>query len=410
MKKNKKIKKYFGEFGGAYVPEMMYDTLKELEKVFVNSQKDKNFKKEFDDLLKHFSGRPTPLIFAQNITEKYGGAKLYLKNEGANHTGAHKITHCIGQGLLAKRLGKKTLIAETGAGQHGLATATVAAKLGMKCKIFMGEEDIKRQRPNVFFMEQLGAEVIPVKFGSKTLKDAVNEALRYFMQNLENTHYVIGSVLGPHPYPLMNRTFQSIIGKEAKKQHLDYEKKLPDYVVACVGGGSNAMGIFSEFVKDTKVNLIAIEAGGLGNKIGEHASRSKSGSNAIMQGYKSLFLQTKDGQIAKTHSIAAGLDYPGLGPELAHLLRERRIKFESIKDQDVLKAIKTLARYEGIIPALESAHAIAYALKLIPKLNKNQSVIVNVSGRGDKDLFIVTKALNDQNFKNFLKEEYKAYE
>lgn len=396
-------------FGGAYVPEMMYETLAALDKEFKKSLTDVRFKKEFQYLLKNFSGRPTPLIFAQNMTKKLGGAKIYLKNEGLNHTGAHKITHCIGQALIAKRLGKDTLIAETGAGQHGVATATVAAKLGFKCKIFMGAEDIKRQRPNVFFMQQLGAQVIPVITGSQTLKDAVNEALRYWMQNLKNTHYVIGSVLGPHPYPVMNKTFQSIIGKEAKKQIRDYEKKLPDYVIACVGGGSNAMGIFSEFIPQKNVQLIAVEAGGTGNTLGQHAAKGISGKLGIVQGYKSLFLQDTNGQIAPTHSIAAGLDYPGLGPELAKLKQRNRVQFTSATDTEALSAVKFLSETEGIIPALESSHAIAEAIRLAPKLSKNKIVVVNISGRGDKDLFIVSRAINDQAFKQFLKTEYESY-
>lgn len=397
-------------FGGSYTPEMLHSTLKDLEEEFNNSIKDKSFRKEFDDLLKNFSGRPTSLIFAENITKKLGGAKIYLKNEGQNHTGAHKITHCIGQALIAKRLGKKTLIAETGAGQHGVATATVAAKLGFKCKIFMGEEDIKRQRPNVFFMQQLGAEVIPVKSGSKTLKDAVNETLRYWMQNLEDTYYIIGSVLGPHPYPVMNRTFQSIISEEIKKQIKEYEKRLPDYVIACVGGGSNAMGAFTNFIDDKKVNLIAVEAGGVGKKIGQHASKGISGTIGIVQGYKSLFLQDKDGQISPTHSISAGLDYPGLGPELAQLKKDGRVTFKSATDKEVLNAVEFLSRNEGVVPALESAHAVAEGIKLAPKLPKNKIIVINISGRGDKDLFIVSKAKKDKGFRDFLKNEYESYE
>lgn len=401
---------YFGEFGGMYVPEMLLPTLKDIEKTFDLAIKDKNFTEEFEALLKNFAGRPTPLTFAKNITEKYGGAKCYLKNEGLNHTGAHKITHCIGQALIAKRLGKTTLIAETGAGQHGLATATVAAKLGFKCKIFMGSEDILRQRPNVFWMEKLGAEVIPVTYGSRTLKDAVNEALKYWMQNLSDTHYVIGSVLGPAPYPRVNRMFQSIIGKEVRAQLQEFEHKLPDAVIACVGGGSNAMGIFSEFLDEPKVSLVAVEAGGRGNAVGEHASKALSGKTGIAQGYKSLFLQDEDGQIAPTHSIAAGLDYPGLGPELAALKENGRVEFKAVSDAQAILAVNTLARHEGIIPALESAHAVAYALKLLPTLSKNKIVVVNLSGRGDKDLFLIARAMRDSSFREFLLEEYKRYE
>lgn len=416
MNKNSKNKsadlkdRYFGKFGGSYVPEMLLSTLLDIEKVFDIAIKDKTFMEEFEALLKNFSGRPTPLTFAKNITEKYGGAKCYLKNEGLNHTGAHKITHCIGQALIAKRLGKTTLIAETGAGQHGLATATVAAKLGFKCKIFMGCEDILRQRPNVFWMEKLGAKVIPVTYGSQTLKDAVNEALKYWMQNLSDTHYVIGSVLGPAPYPRMNRTFQSIIGKEVRAQLKEFEHKLPDAVVACVGGGSNAIGIFSEFIDEPSVSLVAVEAGGIGNAVGEHASKALSGEVGIAQGYKSLFLQDRDGQIAPTHSIAAGLDYPGLGPELAALKEKGRIEFQTASDREALDAVDVLARHEGIIPALESAHAVAYALKLLPSLPKNKIVVVNLSGRGDKDLFLIARAARDVSFREFLLDEYKRYE
>lgn len=396
-------------YGGAYVPEMLLPTLNELKDVFEASMKDEVFLEEFESLLKNFSGRPTPLVFAKNITEHFGGAKLYLKNEGANHTGAHKITHCIGQALLAKKLGKTTLIAETGAGQHGVATATVAAKLGFSCKIFMGKQDMLRQRPNVFWMERLGAEVIPVEYGSQTLKDAVNEALKYWMHHLEDTHYVIGSVLGPEPYPLMNRTFQSVIGREAAQQLKEYKENLPHAVIACVGGGSNAMGMFSEFIPKSKVRLIAVEAGGIGKNVGQHASKATSGKMGIAQGYKSLFLQDNNGQIAPTHSIAAGLDYPGLGPELASLKDSGRVEFETSTDKDALAAVDFVARKEGIIPALESAHAIAYAMKILPTLSKDKIVVVNVSGRGDKDLFILAREMKDKSFKQFLKEEYDQY-
>ncbi len=404
--KQQKIK---NTYGGAYVPEMLMESLQEIENAFNKAIKDSSFEKEFTDLLANFSGRPTPLIFAKNITEKLGGAKLYLKNEGQNLTGAHKITHCLGQALLAKRLGKKHLIAETGAGQHGVATATVAAKFGFQCTIFMGKEDILRQRPNVFWMEQLGAKVIEVTTGSQTLKDAVNEALKFWMQNLSDTHYCIGSVLGPHPYPLMNRTFQSVIGKEVKQQIKRIEKKNPNMVIACVGGGSNAMGIFNEFINDKNVALVAVEAGGRGKKLGQHAAKSQGGRLGILQGYKSLFLQDSDGQIMPTHSIAAGLDYPGLGPELAYLKEKNRITFTTASDKESLEAVTFLAKNEGIIPALESAHAVAYALKILPTLPKNKIVVVNLSGRGDKDLFIIAREKKDTSFKEFLIDEYKRY-
>ncbi len=408
--KSKTKNGYFNKFGGAYVPEMLFHALKEIEDEFSKAIKEKKFKKEFSDLLGSFSGRPTPLVYAKNLTEHFGGAKIYFKNEGANHTGAHKITHCIGQALIARRLGKKELIAETGAGQHGVATATVAAKFGLKCKIFMGEKDIARQRPNVFWMEQLGAEVISVSSGSKTLKDAVNEALKYWMANSRESYYVIGSVLGPHPYPTMNRTFQSVIGKEIKEQLLKLEYKLPDFVIACVGGGSNAIGAFYHFLKDKKVRLVGVEAGGIGKKIGKNASRKDNGILGIFQGYKSLFLQTGEGHIAQTHSVAAGLDYPGLGPELAALYKNGRLKLDSVLDKEAVKAFQITAKYEGIVPALESAHALAYAYKILPTLSKHKIVVVNISGRGDKDLFNITRFTRHTEFKKFLAEEIKRYE
>lgn len=397
------MKGHFGKYGGRYVPEMLIPALEQLEKTYESAKKDKVFHKEFNDLLKNFAGRPTPLVFAKNLSEKIGGAKIYLKNEGLNHTGAHKITHCIGQGLIAKRLGKTRLIAETGAGQHGVATATVAAKLGFSCTVYMGEVDIERQRPNVFIMEQLGARVIPVTFGSRTLKDAVNATLKDYMENVQDTHYVIGSVLGPHPYPIMNRDFQSIVGREIRKQVKQFEHRLPDYIIACVGGGSNAMGAFTDFLKNSSVHLIGVEAGGRGKKIGEHAIRFPTGSPGVIEGYKSYFLQDSDGQLQKTYSISAGLDYPGIGPELSFLHDKKRVEFVSVSDEETLQAVKTLARLEGIIPALESAHAVAHAIKIAPKLAKNKVIVVNLSGRGDKDIFILTKAFKDKNFYKFMK-------
>jgi len=401
------MKSHFGKYGGRYVPEMLIPTLEQLEQTYKLAKKDKDFKKEFNDLLKNFAGRPTPLVFAKNLTEKLGGAKIYLKNEGLNHTGAHKITHCIGQALIAKRMGKTRLIAETGAGQHGVATATVAAKFGFSCTIYMGEVDIERQRPNVFLMEQLGAKVIPVTFGSRTLKDAVNATLKDYMENVQDTHYVIGSVLGPHPYPTMNRDFQSIVGREIKKQVGLFENKLPDYIIACVGGGSNAMGAFYNFVDEKSVKLIGVEAGGRGKKVGENAVRFAGGSVGVVEGYKSYFLQDDDGQLQKTHSISAGLDYPGIGPELSFLHDKKKVKFVSVSDQETLQAFKILARLEGIIPALESAHAVAHAVKIAPKLAKNKIIVVNLSGRGDKDLFILAKVFKDKNFYKFLKDFIK---
>lgn len=400
---------HFGPYGGRYVPEMLIPALEELKAAYKKYKHDKNFKQELNDLYSTFSGRPTPLTFAQNLTQHLGGAKIYLKNEGMNHTGAHKINHCLGQMLLAKRMGKTRVIAETGAGQHGLATATVAAKFGMRCTIYMGEVDIARQRPNVFYMEQLGAKVVPVAFGGKTLKDAVNAAIKDWISHSQDTHYVIGSVLGPDPYPEMNRNFQSIIGKEVMKYFQKKEKKLPDVLIACVGGGSNAMGLFHPFVKHSEVKLVGVEAGGVGTSLGQHASRFTGGKVGVVEGYKSYFLQTKDGQIAPTHSISAGLDYPGIGPELASLHDSQRITFTSATDEEALAAYQMLAKTEGIFPALESAHAVAEAIKRAPRMKPTQTIAVNISGRGDKDLFIVTKLLQDQSFKNFLIEEVEKY-
>ncbi|MBI5456893.1 tryptophan synthase subunit beta [Candidatus Kaiserbacteria bacterium] len=395
-------------FGGAYVPEMLWKTLQDLIAAFENAKKDKVFQAEFADLLKNFSGRPTPLIFAERATKRLGGAKVYLKNEGANHTGAHKITHCLGQGLLAKRLGKKMIIAETGAGQHGVATATVAAKLGLECIVFMGSEDIRRQRPNVFLMERLGAKVVPVEYGSKTLKDAVNEALKFWMENLDKAHYCIGSVLGPKPYPEMNRYFQSIIGREIRSELQEREAKLPNAVIACVGGGSNAIGSFHDFIKDD-VRLIGVEAGGVGKKVGQHASRKIAGRVGIFQGYKSLFLQTDDGQISPTHSISAGLDYPGLGPELADLYQEARLELTYALDKEAVAAVDFFAKSEGVISALESAHALAEVRKVAPKMPKDSIIVATISGRGDKDLFNFARAFKDKSFRDFLKDEYERY-
>lgn len=396
------MKSHFGKYGGRYVPEMLIPTLEQLEKTYESAKKDKAFRKELNDLLENFAGRPTPLVFAKNLSKKLGGAKIYFKNEGLNHTGAHKITHCIGQGLIAKRLGKTRLIAETGAGQHGVATAAVAAKLGFYCTVYMGEVDMDRQRPNVFMMEQLGVKVVPVTFGSRTLKDAVNAAIKDWIENVKNTHYLLGSVVGPHPFPTMNRDFQSIVGKEIKQQLQKQEYKLPDYVIACVGGGSNAMGAFYNFINKKSVHLIGVEAGGRGKNIGDYAVRFFGGSVGVVEGYKSYFLQDADGQLQKTHSISAGLDYPGIGPELSFLHDKKRVEFVSISDKETLQAVKTLSQLEGIIPALESAHAVAYAIKLAPKLSKEKIIVVNLSGRGDKDLFILAKAFKDKNFYKFL--------
>ncbi len=401
------MKSHFGKYGGRYVPEMLIPALEELEKEYIKAKKDPEFQREFKYYLKTFSGRPTPLTFAANLTKQLGGAKIYLKNEGLNITGAHKITHCIGHALVAKRMGKKHLIAETGAGQHGLAAATVAAKFGFGCKVYMGAVDIARQRPNVFLMEQLGATVVPVTYGSQTLKDAVNAALKDWIENVKDSYYLLGSVVGPHPYPTMTRDFQSIVGREVKRQIRKAEGRLPDYVVACVGGGSNAMGVFYPFLKDTKTALVGVEAGGRGKKIGEHASRFQGGAVGVVEGFKSYFLQDSDGQLSPTHSISAGLDYAGIGPELAYLHDSKRVEFGSATDNEVLEAVKTLARVEGIVPALESAHAVAYALRLASALPKSKIIVVNLSGRGDKDLFILAREMKDKSFQNFLKTQIK---
>jgi len=399
------MKGHFGIYGGRYVPEMLIPALVELEKAYETAKKDPDFKTEFKDLLENYVGRPTPLTFAKNLTKKLGGAKIYLKNEGLNHTGAHKITHCIGQALIARRIGKTRLIAETGAGQHGVATATVAAKLGFSCTVYMGEVDMERQRPNVFLMEQLGAKVIPVTFGSKTLKDAVNAAIKDWIENVETTHYLLGSVVGPHPFPTMNRDFQSIVGREIRKQLQKIEQKLPDYIIACVGGGSNAIGAFTDFLQDKSVKLVAVEAGGRSKKLGDHATRFPEGTVGVVEGYKSYFLQDAEGQLQKTHSISAGLDYPGIGPELSNLHDKGRVDFTSATDEEALAAVQTLAHIEGIIPALESAHAVSHAIKLAPTLSSDRVIVVNLSGRGDKDIFILTKALKDKKFYEFMKKQ-----
>jgi tryptophan synthase beta chain len=396
---------YFGKYGGRFVPEMLQGELQKLAEIYDELKNDAEFNEELKQLQTAYNSRPTPLVFAENLTERVGGAQIYLKNEGTNHTGAHKINHCLGQALVAKKMGKKRLIAETGAGQHGVATATVAAKFGFACTVYMGEVDIERQRPNVVLMELLGAEVVPVTYGSKTLKDAVSGAIRDWLANSEETHYVIGSCLGPDPYPRMNRDFQSIIGQEIREQ-LSTD---PDYVIACVGGGSNALGAFYEFL-DSKVKLIGVEAGGVSSKLGGHAARFPDAKVGTMEGYKSYFLQTEEGDSALTHSIAAGLDYIGIGPELAYLADTGRVEFVRASDKEAVEAVEILARSEGIIPALESAHAVAYGVKLAKKLDKPAKLVINVSGRGDKDLFTLAKHFAPEKFKEFLLRELKSYE
>ncbi|MEE3324651.1 MAG: tryptophan synthase subunit beta [Methanosphaera sp.] len=383
----------FGKYGGIFVPELLIPAIEELEEAFYKFKDDDKFIEELNFYLKEFGGRPTGLYYAENLSKKLG-CKIYLKREDMLHTGAHKINNAIGQGLLAKYMGKTQLIAETGAGQHGIATAVIGAKLGMDVKVFMGSTDVERQKLNVFRMELSGAEVIPVDMGSKTLKDSINEAFRYWISNLDTTHYLIGTTMGPHPYPTMVKYFQSVIGKEARKQILELEGCLPDTVIACVGGGSNAMGIFSGFVDDEDVDLIGVEAGGEGTETLEHGATITKGTEGILHGSLSIILQTEEGQIRETSSVSAGLDYPGVGPEDAYLHSINRAKYVPINNNEALEALKLLCETEGIIPALESSHAIAYAVKYAKKEeNKGKTIIVNLSGRGDKDMFTVAKEL-----------------
>ena len=381
----------FGEFGGKYVSETLITALEELEKVYAKVKKDKSFQQEVIKDLNNFVGRPSPLYFAERWTKKLGGAKIYLKREDLNHTGAHKINNTVGQVLLAKKMEKKRVIAETGAGQHGVATATVAARHGLECIIFMGEEDIERQALNVYRMKLLGAEVCSVDSGTKTLKDAMNEAMRDWVTNVDDTHYIIGSVAGPHPYPEIVRDFNSIVGKEVKTQSKKEFGKYPDIIVACVGGGSNAMGIFHPFIKDTKTKLVGVEAGGSGVKSGKHAAPLSDGRIGVLHGMKTYLMQDKNGQILSTHSVSAGLDYPGVGPEHAYLRDIGRVDYQSATDQQALKSFHDLTKTEGIMPALETSHALAYVNKIAPKLNKSKIIVVNLSGRGDKDMFTVAK-------------------
>jgi len=383
---------HFGIFGGRFVPETLFYALDELEKVYTKAKKDKKFHQELDFYLREYAGRPTALYFAKNLSQ-YLGFKVYLKREDLLHTGAHKINNTLGQALLALRMKKPRVIAETGAGQHGVATATVAALFGLKCDVYMGEEDIRRQSLNVYRMKLLGSRVIPVSSGAKTLKDAMTEALRDWVTNVRHTHYVIGTVAGPHPYPAMVRDFQSVIGKEAKRQILAKEHKLPDYLVACVGGGSNAMGLFYSFFNDKKVKFIGVEAAGLGLKTGQHAATLVCNKIGVLHGTKSNLLEDKFGQVQLTHSISAGLDYPGVGPEHAYYQKTGRAKYFAVTDKEALEAFKLLSQSEGIIPALESAHAIAYLIKMRGKISKKSLVIACVSGRGDKDMGIVTEKL-----------------
>lgn len=378
-------KGYFGQYGGQFVPETLMPALKELEKAYLSSKKERAFQKELTHLQKTYIGRPTPLYFAKRLTEELSGAKIYLKREDLAHTGAHKINNALAQALLTKRMGKSRVIAETGAGQHGVAVATGAALIGLSCVIYMGTEDMQRQALNVFRMRLLGAEVVEVPVGSKTLKDAINEALRDWTTNVRTTHYVLGTVFGPHPFPTLVREFQSIIGKEAKKQLLNVEGKLPQYLIACVGGGSNSIGLFNEFLNDP-VKMIGVEAGGMGISTGEHAARFAGGSVGVFQGTKSYLLQNKDGNILGTHSVSAGLDYASVGPQHAYLKERGRVTYTYATDEEALYAFELLSKLEGIIPALEPSHALAEVVKLAPTLSKEEIIIVNLSGRGDKDV------------------------
>jgi tryptophan synthase beta chain len=393
---------YFGEYGGSFIPEVIQPNIKEIVEAFDKYKNDPEFIKELHTAYKELSGRPTALTPCHTLSEELGGAKIYIKNEGLNHTGAHKINHCIGQILLAKKLGKKRIIAETGAGQHGYATATVCARYGMECVIYMGKKDYERQRPNVYWMELLGAKVIAVEEGEQTLNDAVIAAFKDLIAHPEDSFYLLGSALGPHPYPAMNTYFQKVVSEEMKDQLDALEGKLPDYVLACVGGGSNAMGAFFNFLDDETVKLIAVEAGGIGTEIGEHATKLKLGKKGIFEGYYSYFLQDNDGNISSTHSVSAGLDYCGVSPILAHLMDEDRIEVASVFDEEALNALKKLAQKEGLILALESIHAFAHALKLAPTLSKDQVIIVNGSGRGEKDLFITMKHFQEDSLKTYI--------
>lgn len=381
----------FGEFGGRFVPETLMTALHELEETYNFAKKDQSFIDELSELQKNYNGRSTPLTFANRMTEHYGKAKIYLKREDLNHTGAHKMNNTLGQILLANRLGKKRIIAETGAGQHGVATATVCAKFGLQCTVYMGEVDVERQAMNVFRMKMLGAKVVPVSSGSRTLKDATNEAIRDWVTNVNNTHYIIGSVVGPHPYPMIVRDFQTIIGRETKEQINSTEGRNPDYLIACVGGGSNAIGMFYPFIDSPEVKMIGVEAAGYGVDTDKHCATLTKGTKGIFQGMKTYLLQDDEGQISEVHSISAGLDYPGVGPEHSLLKDIKRVEYQSVTDDEALQAAVRLSRLEGILPALESSHAIAYLEYLMPKTNADEIVVVNLSGRGDKDLDTLMK-------------------
>ncbi len=403
---------FYGEYGGAFIPEVLHETIRELTEAFEQCRADETFWDEYVTLMQHYSGRPTPVTHLENLSAGLGGARIYVKREDLNHTGAHKANNVMGQGLLGKRMGKRRVIAETGAGQHGVATATMAARMGFECTIYMGAEDVARQRPNVFWMEQLGAEVVSVEDGTKTLKDAINAILRDWTASMGTTHYVMGTVCGPHPFPQMVMYFQSLIGREARAQLLQQTERLPNRVYACVGGGSNASGIFAGFLDDPEVELVGVEAGGFGLDTEQHASRMAQlkGSIGVAQGYKTRFLQNAEGQMRDTHSVSAGLDYIGVGPILAYLHDQGRMRAEAATDAEVLAVMRQVMRHEGLIPALESAHGFVTALKEAPEMSSDEMILINQSGRGDKDIFTIADALGDERWKDFLRQKVASFE
>lgn len=396
---------FFGPYGGRYVPEMLVPALEELEEAYACWKDRDDFRRDLEELWRTYSGRPTPLYFARRLTEELGGPRIYLKQEGLGATGAHKINHCLGQGLLAARMGKRRIICETGAGQHGLATATVSARFGLPCTVYMGEEDVRRQAPNVFWMRQLGARVESVREGTRTLKDAVNAAMKDWTWNVADTYFLLGSALGPHPYPTIVRDFQSVVGREVREQVREAEGRDPDVLVACVGGGSNSLGLFHEFLDDPDVRMVGVEAGGRGPEPGGNAVRFGGGGRpGIVEGYKSFFLQDEDGQVRKTHSISAGLDYAGIGPQLAYLRDRGRVEFHPAEDREVLDAFRLLLRTEGILAALESSHALAWVAANAKSMPEDRVLVVNLSGRGDKDIFILAQALGDEEWMRYCAE------
>ncbi len=402
---------FFGNWGGAFIPEILHETFEQLKVSYKAAKEDPAFWQEYVDLMGSYSCRPTPLTYAENLTNHFGGAQIFIKREDLNHTGAHKANNVMGQGLLVKKMGKKRVIAETGAGQHGMATATMAAKFGFDCTVYMGEVDVQRQRPNVFWMEKMGATVVPVQDGSRTLKDAINEAFRDWVTNVDSTHYVFGTACGPSPFPEMVSWFQSIIGQEARKQIINSHGKLPAKIYACVGGGSNAMGIFQGFMDDQEVDLVGVEAGGKGLDSGLHASRlcGNDATPGVAQGYKTMFLQNEEGQMLETHSVSAGLDYVGVSPILADLWEKKRVRFEAATDMEVMSALDLTMKMEGIIPALESTHAFVQAFKEAPQLSPDEAIIINQSGRGDKDIFTIAHAFDDPSWKEFIVARAKEY-